>query len=423
MSTINATVLRVTASPSSNETESSASYQDDCAEAAVNSELNCRVFTFVVYVVIFGIICTFGVVGNGLSFVVLNLDRRTHTATFLLQVMALTDSLFLVTAGFAHIFAASILFVDRTDHPFMPYMMKYIYPLVHITQLGTVWITVFVAFNRFVAICWPFRAAFLCTMNRVRAQVGILAAGVVLYNIPRFAEYRIESVWDSCVNASTTRGVETDLKLSETYNVVYETTFYCIVVFLGPLVALVFLNARLIRELVQAHRRLNANRLPRTSNTGGNGGGGVMVEANDQDHNITLVMVVVVIVFLVCQTPAYVNQVLYYVLGETAYHCGEPYFYYYHLSNLVVSSNSAVNFFIYCAFRRKFRQRLYLLCRRGRAAVSARWSVGRPSVGSYPGGGGGDGSGARRPGDGGDGEIILYQRVVDARLPNGSTQI
>ena len=36
----------------------------------------------------------------------------------------------------------------------------------------------------------------------------------------------------------------------------------------------------------------------------------------DQEQNITLVMVVIVLVYLFCQTPAYVNQLLYYVLGE-----------------------------------------------------------------------------------------------------------
>ena len=51
-----------------------------------HQELNCRTFTFVVYVVLFGSMVLFGLVGNTLSFIVLQFDRHSHAATFLLQV-------------------------------------------------------------------------------------------------------------------------------------------------------------------------------------------------------------------------------------------------------------------------------------------------------------------------------------------------
>jgi len=51
-----------------------------------HQELNCKTFTFVVYVVLFGSTVVFGLVGNTLSFVVLQFDRHSHAATFLLQV-------------------------------------------------------------------------------------------------------------------------------------------------------------------------------------------------------------------------------------------------------------------------------------------------------------------------------------------------
>jgi len=51
-----------------------------------HQELDCRTFTFVVYVVLFGSMVVFGVIGNTLSFIVLQFDRHSHAATFLLQV-------------------------------------------------------------------------------------------------------------------------------------------------------------------------------------------------------------------------------------------------------------------------------------------------------------------------------------------------
>jgi len=72
------------------------------------------------------------------------------------------------------------------------------------------------------------------------------------------------------------------------------------------------------------------------------------------------VMIIIVVIFLVCQTPAFVNQLVYVIGVEDS--CGLPYFYYYHFSNIIVSANSAVNFVVYCVFRRQFRRRLREFC-------------------------------------------------------------
>jgi len=71
-------------------------------------------------------------------------------------------------------------------------------------------------------------------------------------------------------------------------------------------------------------------------------------------------MIVIIVMFLVCQTPAFVNQLV-YVIG-VADQCGLPYYYYYHFSNIIVTANSAVNFVVYCVFRRQFRRRLRDFC-------------------------------------------------------------
>jgi len=72
------------------------------------------------------------------------------------------------------------------------YIQVCVWPLVHVTQLSAVWITVLVAFNRYIAICRPFQAHLLCTMRQVRFQVTILGIAILVYNIPRFLEYKID---------------------------------------------------------------------------------------------------------------------------------------------------------------------------------------------------------------------------------------
>lgn len=72
------------------------------------------------------------------------------------------------------------------------YVTVCVWPLVHVTQLSAVWITVLVAFNRYIAICRPFQAHLLCTMRQVRLQAATLGIAILVYNIPRFLEYRID---------------------------------------------------------------------------------------------------------------------------------------------------------------------------------------------------------------------------------------
>ena len=109
--------------------------------------------------------------------------------------------------------------------------------------------------------------------------------------------------------------IETDLKESFLYNIIYENVLYCLFVFLGPLLILVSLNACLVNELVRARRRLRERRLPATMC------GDASVEGSEQ--NLTLVMIVIILVFVVCQTPAFVNQLLFSLIGDYDYKCGK----------------------------------------------------------------------------------------------------
>jgi len=189
----------------------------------------------------------------------------------------------------------------------------------------------------------------------------------VLYNVPRFFEFkwncvdraRVERISKivngqdvgdvstsdllasrSCVYADC----ETELKKSDLYGIVYENVLYCLVVYFIPLVLLAIFNSSAVVRLCRSRRQFRSPNARLLSEK----------DFNDLD-NITRVMLVIIVVFIVTQTPAYVNQLLYYLLAEEAYQCGRAYFYYYHVSNLVVSSNSCLNFIVYCVCRRSFR--------------------------------------------------------------------
>jgi len=62
---------------------------------------NCALFDFALYTVVGGTLCAFGLIGNVLSFVVLQFggdhSSKTAATTFLLRALAVADSLVLVT--------------------------------------------------------------------------------------------------------------------------------------------------------------------------------------------------------------------------------------------------------------------------------------------------------------------------------------
>ena len=139
------------------------------------------------------------------------------------------------------------------------------------------------------------------------------------------------------------------MKNSQIYLIVYENVLYCLFVFLGPLIILVILNARLIRELFVARQRLRQRHLP--------------IPGEEEEQNLTLVMVVIILIFVCTQTPAFINAVLSNVLDQMKFYaCGHAYFYFYHISNVLVTSNSTSNFFVYFVFRQSFRERLKAFC-------------------------------------------------------------
>lgn len=90
---------------------------------------------------------------------------------------------------------------------------------------------------------------------------------------------------------------EAPLKRSTSYRIVYENVLYCLVVFLGPFILLVFFNVAIMIELCRSRR--GGERRP------------LGADADDRHErlNITMVMMIIIIIFLVTQTPAYINQV------------------------------------------------------------------------------------------------------------------
>lgn len=256
------------------------------------------------------------------------------------------------------------------------------------TQTATIWVTVLLAFNRFVAVCRPFHLSKNCSLNTVRLQLAVVFTLAVALNVPRVFQYDVErrviittnsSTSDVNTPSATSRQPEshnsdsgspwsdgsestnvlvtsvayvhvpTAIGEHTLFGVVYTNALYSFLVLLLPLVIIAVLNVRIIREV------RNRAVLP----SSGRGG-----DSRALENNITFVMLVIVFEFLISHTPDRVWQVFKMAADYKMHRCS-PAYYVHNLCNLLIVLNSSTNFIVYYFFALRFRKVLLAkLCRR-----------------------------------------------------------
>jgi len=375
----------------------------------------CLCYDFVIEAVLMGALCLFGFAGNSVATVCLLQDRSKSATPFLLVSLGVADTLFLATVFALRVIPSIDTFAWPLPwlQPAVPYLGKYVYPTAIVAETGTIYLTILVTVNRYVSVCWPYRASELCSLRSARIHVAAVALFAVAFNLPRYFEYKIirapsyapevgdnvtVGIWNSTavlspipaanatlldadrnytypntsqVDVSNVTSAHQLMMSSEeliyettwlvqhpVYRLVYQNLLYFFVLFLFPLISLMFLNHRLIVEL----RRTRKKRA-RMRGGGGRRLGGA--ESARSEEDITLMLIVVVIVFVVTQSPAALTQTLLSTLDLRRLVCPSAFFFYERLSDLLVVTNSSVNFIIYCLCSRRFRAALTnLLCHR-----------------------------------------------------------
>jgi hypothetical protein len=76
------------------------------------------------------------------------------------------------------------------SHNALQYLLPWIYSVGLAAQTASVYLTVAVTIERYLAVCFPFMARSLCTRGRARKAVLFVILFSVAYNATRFFEYR-----------------------------------------------------------------------------------------------------------------------------------------------------------------------------------------------------------------------------------------
>lgn len=153
---------------------------------------------------------------------------------------------------------------------FHPYVFPYLHPAAFTLQVSSVWLTLAFTVDRYIMICHPFKAEMFCTTGRARSVVAALVISSIVFNIPKFFEYRTVVVPPppAAVQLSAAEDVAvvgSDLTWfgrSRVFKQLYHSWFYIVFVFGVPFVSLVVLNAFLVNAVRMSRKRSRDLRPP-----------------------------------------------------------------------------------------------------------------------------------------------------------------
>ncbi|XP_022235096.1 FMRFamide receptor-like [Limulus polyphemus] len=280
-----------------------------------------------------------GTVGNMISLLVLSRPQMHSSINCSLQGLAIFDTGVLVCA----LVMLGLTTLGKVVHwlrfytwVVFPFIVPVIYPIALIAQTGSVWMTVIVTVERYVAVCHPLQARSIFTYKRSRFYIIIVTTFAVCYNIPRFWEIQRREILDPVTNSTVYNIQPSTFRENKLYFEIYYIWMYLLMMYFIPLFTLVILNTFIWRTVKQANRYRQKLSL-----------------RQQKEISLATMLLCVVVVFLICNVTAFIVNILEYFdvyWGSLA-----------NLSNLLVTLNSSVNFIIYCIYGHKFKQTLFLI--------------------------------------------------------------
>jgi hypothetical protein len=303
-----------------------------------------------------GFIVPLGLIGNSLAFTVIGRERPFTSTSILIQGLAVADSIVLVTE-FLRVTLKRFHYYVALINTYMEfYNMAYGYYMgfTWFANTASIYLTVCIALERFVAVCRPLRAATICTKRKAYIAVVCVFICSFLYRIPYPFAYTYRNYYDPCVGRKRPKSRSSKLYSNKIYFIGYFKVLEMIVVAYVPLTVLVFVTVSVLTALRKSQK----------SEIAGTPSGQRTDSRNKGRNSATVRVIAVVFVFLILETPGAVYDIVRIVEKVrpdlVSYDWRNPFYY---ISYFLAVCDSFVNFYVYCATGRRFRRDLMVFLR------------------------------------------------------------
>ena len=304
-------------------------------------DLTTHPVTTAIHRIVLPIICAFGILGIILTVIVLGRKNMCTSTNCYLMALAIADLLFLLLL--ATILADNQL-VPHTK-PYFSFMIYTTYASIfmQVFLLASIWLTVMLAIERYIAICQPFLAARMCSVKRARLFIIIIFILTFACRTANFWEHKVVIVVDPSTNSSLAYIESTDLSFNEHYMTIYPWVVDGIITSIVPFLSLLVLNARLIWEVRKSTQYIQRNLMV---------GQGAGTAIQREELQITIMLISVIIVFFVCQAPYVIYTAIASINKYTT--ISSTFMVFRYVTMLLLTLKSAINFILYCWFSEKF---------------------------------------------------------------------
>ena len=295
----------------------------------------------IIHRIILPIICIFGIVGIILTIVVLSRKSMCTSTNCYLLALSSADLFFLILLSTTLL---EYLF-DHGDHRFYKYDIYVTYASIFMQMflMTSIWLTVVLSLERYIAICRPFYAPHICSICRARIIIVVIYIVNFILRTPNFWEHKIVEVYDPSKNSMLKYITFTDFAVSHSYQTVYPWIVDVMYTTAIPFLLLFVLSMRLIWEVRKSTAYIQRN----------------LIVAKNVNHivqreelQITIMLISVVIVFLICQFPYIIYTVIASVNKFLSPSSNFHLFRY--ITIMMLSLKAAINFILYCWFSEKF---------------------------------------------------------------------
>jgi len=166
----------VTSSMNDNNNNSNVSLIKETTSAMnVSTDFTLRAVRLTINVYVVGMLSLLGILGNLMSTIVLGRDQSIRKTTrFLLQMLAVSDGVYLVACVFYQTLKTvsdSTEWFPEVIQTSWPVVEQIVWPCASVAQTCTVWLVVIVTADRYIAICCPLQAPQYSTSARTKSVI------------------------------------------------------------------------------------------------------------------------------------------------------------------------------------------------------------------------------------------------------------